>query len=248
MSPVVVALLVAATLVVGCLIGSVGIGGVLLTPALVYIGGMDVHEAMGTSMCAFVLTGISGTASYSRRGTLDWSSASRLALGAIPGALVGAWANGLLSEETLKLIIAALLVATGIYAIAGKEGARRERVLGPGLLAVVGLGVGFGSSLTGTGGPVLVVPTLLLLGAPALPAVGISQLAQLPIAGFGTLGFALYGEVDLLLGVGLGLLATVGVLVGVRIAHAVSAASLRQGVAGACILAGVAIAVASAPV
>jgi len=248
MNPVVVVVMVAATLVVGGLIGSVGIGGVLLTPALVYVAGVDVHEAMGTSLCAFLLTGITGTASYSRRGSLDWSQGGRLALGAVPGALVGAWANGLLSEEALKLVIAVLLVATGVYAVVGSEGPQTRRSLSAGLLVGVGVGVGFGSALTGTGGPVLTVPTLLLLGAPALAAVGISQLSQLPIAAFGTLGFALYGEVDLLLGVALGLLASLGVLFGAKIAHAVSAATLRQGVAVACIGAGVAIAIASAPV
>ena len=248
MSPVVVVGIVAATLVVGSLIGSVGVGGVLLSPALVYIAGVDVHEAMGTSLCAFVLTGITGTVSYSRRGSLDWAEGGRLAIGAVPGALLGAWANSLLSEEVLKLVIAVLLVATGVYAFAGTEGSRPRRSLSTGLLVGLGLGLGFGSALTGTGGPVLTVPALLLLGAPALVAVGISQLAQLPIAAFGTLGFALYGEVDLLLGVALGLLASLGVLFGVRIAHAVSAASLRQGVAVACIGAGVAIAIASAPV
>jgi uncharacterized membrane protein YfcA len=78
MSPPVIALLLACTLLVGALIGSVGIGGVLLAPALAFLGGLDVHEAMGTSMWAFVFTGIAGTASFSRRGSLDWAAGSRL--------------------------------------------------------------------------------------------------------------------------------------------------------------------------
>ena len=56
----------------------------------------------------------------------------------------------------------------------------------------------------------------------------------------------LYGRVDLLLGVGLGLLASVGVLAGARIAHAVPGATLRLGCAVACMVAGIAIAVAVA--
>jgi uncharacterized membrane protein YfcA len=233
--------------VVGVLIGSVGIGGVLLTPALTYLAGFDVHVAMGTSLCAFLFTGIVGTAAYARRGTLEWASGIRLSLGAVPGALLGAWANGLLSQTALKLILAVLLVATGVQAVAGaRDSGAPVRRLGNGTLAVVGLGIGFGSALTGTGGPVLVVPALLLLGVPALVAVGMSQLAQLPVAGFGTLGFLLYGEVDLLAGIGLGALAAAGVVAGARIAHAVPAATLRRLVAIACIGAGVAIAVATA--
>lgn len=38
-----------AALVVGLLIGCVGIGGVLLTPTLVYVGGLSFHLAAATS-------------------------------------------------------------------------------------------------------------------------------------------------------------------------------------------------------
>jgi uncharacterized protein len=238
---VLVVLLVVAAFVIGGLIGSVGIGGVLLTPALVYLADFDVHVAMATSMWAFVFTGIAGTGAYARRGSLEWGSGARVCAGAIPGALVGAWANGLLSQDALKLILAVLLVATGSYAVAGARDERARRELGAAAMVGVGLGVGFGSALTGTGGPVLVVPTLLLLGLPALTAVGIGNLVQLPVAGFGTLGFLISGEVDLLVGFGLGLVAATGVLVGASIAHSVRSSTLRQVVAVACMAAGVAI-------
>lgn len=241
-----VVLLVAATFVVGGLIGSVGIGGVLLTPALVYLAGFDVHVAMATSMWAFVFTGIAGTASYARRGSLEWGAGARACVGAVPGALAGAWANGLLSQDALKLILAALLIATGLYAVAGARDGRVRRELGAPAIVGVGLGVGFGSALTGTGGPVLVVPTLLLLGVPALTTVGIGNLIQLPVAGFGTLGFLVSGDVDLLVGLGLGLLAALGVLVGAGIAHAARASTLRRVVAAACVAAGLAIALDAA--
>lgn len=239
-------LLLLATLAAGTLIGSIGIGGVLLTPALTYLAGFDVHVAMGTAMWAFVFTGITGTAAYARRGTLEWGLALRLCVGAIPGALAGAWANALLSQGILKLLLAILLVATGSYAIAGARTTRNATILSGPTLAIVGVGVGFGSGLTGTGGPVFAVPTLLLLGMPALPVVGISQVMQLPVSGFGTLGFLLSGRVDIGLGIALGLLASVGVVVGARIAHSVSAPALRRIVAAAVIATGIAIAVTEA--
>ncbi len=85
------------------------------------------------------------------------------------------------------------------------------------------------------------MPTLLFLGVPALRAVGISQLVQIPVAGFGTLGFLLSGDVDLLLGLGLGVVASLGVGIGSRIAHAVPASTLRRVVAIACVVVGVAM-------
>jgi uncharacterized protein len=242
-------LVLVAALLVGALIGCVGIGGVLLPPALVYLGGFGFHAAAATSTWAFLFCGVAGTLSYSGRRTIDWRMAAWLGVGVVPTAFAGALANAALPEGLLMAILAALMVLTGADALLrSPDNVGRTRRLGAPALLAIGAFVGFGSALTGTGGPVLTVPTLLLLGAPALAAVGISQLSQLPIAAFGTLGFALYGEVDLLLGVALGLLASLGVLFGAKIAHAVSAATLRQGVAVACIGAGVAIAIASAPV
>ena len=57
-----------AALVVGMLIGCVGIGGVLLTPALVYVGGLGFHLAAATSMWAFLFAGVAATSIYSKHG------------------------------------------------------------------------------------------------------------------------------------------------------------------------------------
>jgi uncharacterized membrane protein YfcA len=215
---------------------------VLLTPALAYIAGFDIHVAMATSMWAFMFTGITGTVTYSRTGTLDWPSGSRMIVGLVPGALLGAWANTLLSQGALKAILIVLLCGSGLYALSAPRAEGAGMALGRRGLGVVGLGVGFGSGLTGTGGPVLTVPALLFVGMPALRTVGISQFTQVPAAGFGTIGFLLSGEVDLLLGLVLGLLASLGVIVGTRVAHGTPARTLRAVVAGACIVVGFAIA------
>jgi hypothetical protein len=103
---------------------------------------------------------------------------------------------------------------------------------------LIGFAVGFGSALTGTGGPVLLLPIFLAFSVPTLIAIGVSQAIQLPIAFFSTVGFALYGEIDFKLGALLGIILAVGVVVGAEIAHRVSAERLRQIVAIALIAAG----------
>ena len=50
-----------SALLVGLLIGCVGIGGVLLPPALVYVGGLEFHLAAATSAWAFLFCGVAGT-------------------------------------------------------------------------------------------------------------------------------------------------------------------------------------------
>lgn len=240
MTPTFATVLVAA-LVVGLLIGCVGIGGVLLTPALVYLGGLGFHLAAATSMWAFLFAGAAGTLSYSRRGSIDWRMAAWLGAGVVPAAFVGAWANAALPEGVLMTLLAALMVASGADALLRSPAVEQTRRLGAPALLAVGALVGFGSALTGTGGAVLLVPVLLLLRAPVLAAVGAVQAVSLPVVAFSTAGYILYGSVDFILGTAAGLVAAVGVVVGTLIAHAVPAAALRRVVATALLCAGLLI-------
>src|SRR5919202_3614679 len=142
-----------AALVVGLLIGCVGIGGVLLTPALVYAGGLDFHLAAATSMWAFLFAGAAGTSVYSRHGSIDWRLAAWLGVGVVPAAFAGAGANTVLPEGLLMALLAGLMVLTGADAlIRGSVVEHEARRFGATTLLAVGALVGFGSALTGTGG------------------------------------------------------------------------------------------------
>ncbi len=245
MTPTLASMLVAA-LVVGLLIGWVGIGGVLMTPALVYVGGLGFHLAAATSMWAFLFAGAAGTLIYSERGSIDWRMAAWLGAGVVPTAFAGAWTNVALPEGMLMALLAALLVITGADALLRGPVVEQARRLGVPTLLVVGTFVGFGSALTGTGGAVLLVPILLLLQAPVLAAVGAAQAVALPVVAFATAGYVLYGSVDFVLGTAVGLVAAVGVVVGARIAHAARSVALRRVVATALLCAGLLIAAQSA--
>jgi uncharacterized membrane protein YfcA len=237
-------LVLVAALLMGVLIGCVGIGGVLLPPALVYLGGLGFHAAAATSTWAFLFCAAAGTWSYSGRGSIDWRMAAWLGAGVVPAAFAGARANAALPEGLLMAILAALMVLTGSDALlrgSPGSGGRARRLGIPALLAI-GAFVGFGSALTGTGGAVLLVPVLLLLRVPVLAAVGAAQAVALPIVAFSTAGFLLYGSVEFALGTAAGLVGAVGVVAGARIAHAVPAATLRRVVATALLCAGLLIA------
>ena len=235
-----------SALVVGLLIGCVGIGGVLMTPALVYVGGLGFHLAAATSMWAFLFAGAAGTSIYSRHGSIDWRLAAWLGAGVVPAAFAGAGANAALPEDVLMALLATLMVITGVDALlrapVGEQEAPR---FGATTLLAVGALVGFGSALTGTGGAVLLVPILLLLGAPALASVGAAQAVALPVVVFSTAGYVFYGSVDFVLGTAVGLVAAGGVVFGARIAHAAPAAALRRVVATALLCAGLLIAAQS---
>lgn len=54
-------LLLLVAFLVGALIGAVGIGGILLIPALTALAGLVIHEAMATALFTFLFTGFLGT-------------------------------------------------------------------------------------------------------------------------------------------------------------------------------------------
>ncbi len=225
-------LLLVSALIVGVLVGCVGIGGILLPPALVYVGGFDPHLAVATSMWSFLFTGVVGTAVYSRRRSVNWRMVSWLSAGIVPAALLGAHSNVSLPASTLMIFLAMLIFATGINSLAKPPAVERPaHSFGAGTLLLIGAVVGFGSALTGTGGPVLLVPILVYMRAPILASVGAGQVVQIPVAVFATVGYVLFGRVDFVLGTALGLIAMVGVVTGARIAHKVPTSTLHRIVA-----------------
>ena len=219
-------------LLTGTLIGTVGVGGILLTPLLVYFTGMELHIAQATSSFSFLFTGIVGTFIYARRKSISWHHVLWISIGIIPATLLGAKVNTILSGKVLTIILALLIVFSGYNSLSKRRTASATLPTpNKTLLILIGVGVGFGSALTGTGGPVLLVPTLLFLQFMPLAAVGISQAIQLPIAIFATTGFILYGKIDFPLGIALGIVQAVGVVIGGHIAHTLPQSILRKVVA-----------------
>jgi uncharacterized protein len=231
-------LLPALAAVVGLLIGMAGVGGVLLPPGLVAAGGLSPHEATATSTWAFLFTGVIGTLAYAWRGVVPWAMLARLCLGVVPAAFLGARANALLPAPVIVLALAALTLSVGVHQLWSRGGRGGDRELGTTALVAIGAAVGFGSALTGTGGPVLLVPILLVIGVAPLRAVAVSQVAQLPVAASGSLGYLQAGLTDVRLGTVLGIVAAVGTALGAVVATRIPVELLRRIVALACIAAG----------
>jgi len=223
---------------VGAFIGAVGVGGVLLGPALVLLGGASPNGAAATSSWAFLFTGLVGTVVYARSRTIAWSMLLRLAVGLIPAAFVGARTNALLSGDAVLLLLAVLTMGVGAQQLMARPGPPTGAQLSAARLVAIGVVVGFGSAVTGTGGPVLLVPLLLTLGVAPLTAVAVSQAAQLPVVSAASIGYLQAGLTDIRLGSLLGVAASAGVVAGALLARRLDPARLRQAVALACVVTG----------
>ena len=106
---------------------------------------------------------------------------------------------------------------------------------------VIGIATGFASSITGTGGPLVLVPILIWLKVPALTAVGLSQVIQIPIALLATGGNQAFGHIEFEVGFGIAVILAIGVFIGARVAHRVSRETLRRLIAFALLLVGAAM-------
>jgi uncharacterized membrane protein YfcA len=236
--------LAAIALAVGFFIGTVGIGGVLLIPTLIWLGGVPIHQATATALLSFLFTGLAGTWLFQRRGSIDWNITLPVLAGALIFSYLGARVNAMVNAHALTLIIALIIVFAGAYILlpsqrepAGyRDGRSRRQQL---LLMVVGALAGFGSGLSGAGGPLFSVPMMLALGFAPLAAIGASQVLQIVAALFGTLGNLQFGAIDFLLAAWITLFELAGAVAGARAAHAASVTVLRRTAAGLCVLTGV---------
>jgi uncharacterized membrane protein YfcA len=237
------AALAAVAILVGFFIGAVGVGGVLLIPALVLLGGIDIHRASGTALFAFLFTGLFGTWLFHRRGSLDWRMTLPVCVGSVVFSYLGALVNSLVQPRSLTLIIAAIIIFAGANVLMPSrrvEGIYRDG-RGPAqqiLLFLVGAVAGFGSGLSGAGGALFSVPMMLLLGFVPLAAIGTSQVLQIVVAASGTVGNLQFGSVDFRTAAWVSVFALLGVLLGTRAAHAASVLVLRRMAGGLCVATG----------
>ena len=240
--------LLGVALLVGIFIGAVGVGGVLLIPALNLLTPLSIQASMATALFTFIFTGIVGTWMFQRRGSIAWAVTLPMCAGGALFGFVGAWANALLDARLLALILAMLIVFAGVYTLCS-GGSRQAAVfhdrprLQHILLFGVGAVTGFGSGLTGVGGPALSVPLMVLFGFPALTAIGASQVIQILAAVSGSIGHLAQGHIDLRLAALLTVFEVAGVWLGVQVAHAVDARLLRGAVGLLCVLVGTALVV-----
>ncbi|SFI57538.1 sulfite exporter TauE/SafE family protein [Bradyrhizobium sp. cf659] len=110
--------LLALGLVTGALSGFFGIGGgFLIVPALIAATGMPILYAVGSSLVAVTVFGLTTAANYALSGLVDWYLAALFVSGGVLGGLFGARSASSLAERkgALNTVFAALIFAVAIY-------------------------------------------------------------------------------------------------------------------------------------
>ena len=234
-------------LLAGAAIGATAIGGVLAVPALTGVAGLPIGSAIAASSFGFLLTGLLGWRARTPAGAPPATAAAAsplwpLHLAALGGATAGVLLLPQVPAGWIRGWVALLTIGSGAQAlIAGLRPARQRpargwpRSVG---LALIGAAVGCGSALSGTGGPVLLLPVLMLLGLPTLPAIAAAQAVQLPIALAATAMHLAAGRLQWPLAAGVGLLLVAGAWAGRRLARHADPLLLRRWTALALVASG----------
>lgn len=239
-------LLLIVAVVTGVFCGSVGVGGILMIPSLMLLGGMTVHEAVGTALFAFVFFGMQGAWLYARRGSVDWALTVPVCAGSFFFGMVGAWLNSIIDARPLAIAIALLVMVAGLNILrpaTRNAAARRDARSRAARWELLGVGAvsGVGSGLTGAGGPIFSVPLMLLRGFPVLPTIATGQVLVVVASASATLGNLAYGSIDYWTALWIIPALFLGMWIGVELAHRVRVDQLKALVAAFCIILGAAM-------
>jgi uncharacterized membrane protein YfcA len=203
-------------------------------------------QASGTSLTVVFFNGISASLAYIRQRKIDYATGWRFAAATVPSAFVGGQIAHYFGAGAFKLIFGLLLIAVALLLNLHPE--RRmdpaagapERPLPPGFVRrtivdargqryeyqfnlrggiLLGVGIGFLSSILGIGGGIFMVPVMAtLLGFPAQIAVATSSFVLVFTALAGVISHLLRGNVIF----GPAIAMSLGVIAGAQLGAAIS--------------------------
>lgn len=103
--------------------GYVGVGGgFLMVPMMVGLLGVPMHLASGTSLLAIMILAIPGVITQFCLGNVDVVAGIFVALGSIPGAMVGARFVTRIPERQLRFIFAGFLGVAAVLLLLNEAG------------------------------------------------------------------------------------------------------------------------------
>lgn len=223
-------------LVIALAIGLTGVGaGTLTAPALILWFDVPPAIAVGTALAFGATVKLPAVASYLMRRQVDFRAFRSMAIGGIPGVVLGGFVLHWLDQGRLRgvvlLIVGVVVVVSALFSLfrrhaaEGTETPERRRWLPP-LSALIGVEVGFSSAGAGALG------TLVLFHFTSLTAVqvvGTDLLFGISLAAVGGSLQAAFGSWDPQLLLKLLAGGVVGAIVGANLAVVVPPRALRTG-------------------
>ena len=233
-----------AGLIVGIVVGLTGMGGgALMTPILVIGFGIEPLAAVSSDLVAAVVMKPIGGSIHFRRGTVHTGLVKWLALGSVPGALIGSYVVSHLSGDvgdTIKTVLGVvLLIAACAMLVRGYLSNRRgPGVTGDDALRVpvkraATLTIGFlggtivGMTSVGSGSLMIVALMLLYPTLSSKELVGTDLVQAVPLVLAAAIGHLIWGEFEFGLTSSLLIGAVPGVIIGAHVSSRAPDAIIR---------------------
>ena len=110
-----VALCLLIGLIAGIASGYVGVGGVfIMVPLFISLLGIMMRQASGTSLVAVTILAIPGVVEQGLLGHIDYIAGIAMAVGSIPGAVIGASLIRKVPERKLRFVFGAFLLISAV--------------------------------------------------------------------------------------------------------------------------------------
>jgi len=152
-SPLELAVLVAAAFFAGAVDAIAGGGGLIMVPALL-AAGLPPHLTLGTNKGQSLFGSLAATARFARAGLVDWKAARVTFPLAFLGALAGAWLVSVIRPEVLRPLVLGLLVLAAVLVTVARpraQGSPPGSKRGPWVAGIVALAVGTYDGFFGPG-------------------------------------------------------------------------------------------------
>jgi len=121
--PLPIGMVIGEGILVGAVTGLVGAGGgFLVVPALVLLGGMPMHKAVGTSLMVITLKSFAAFAGHASHVSIDWTLAAIVTGAAVGGSFIGAAFAKRVPAELLRKIFAGFVLVMAGYVIWRESG------------------------------------------------------------------------------------------------------------------------------
>ncbi len=112
---------IAIGLTAGLASGYVGVGGgFLMVPLFIGVLGIMMRHASGTSLVAIMILAIPGVVEQGMLGNIDYLAGIAMAVGSIPGAVIGANLVRRIPERQLRLFFGAFLLVSAVVLLANE--------------------------------------------------------------------------------------------------------------------------------
>jgi len=222
-----------AGLIVGLLVGATGMGGgALMAPVLIWLG-IRPLAVVGSDLAYSTIMKLFGAAQHARFGTVEWPTVRRLALGSVPGALVGVAILRQVRENQVDAVIThtlalTLIVVAATMLLSALFPRTRPAAVPTWGLTLAGFVVGALVSITSVGSGTLIVALLALsTSLSARSIVGTDIVHALLLVAVATAAHFQAGSIDPGLTANLLLGAIPGVLIGSRLGVRLPERALR---------------------